>query len=264
MSNKNSKPNRDRAIDDKGAFFAMILVGKQRNYSQHDIEILFNKEWPDLPNIKNFNEKDGTSVFDMDQYHIKIIHVPSAIPQEALEYPIKTAYYWKGARTIMTGHKSHYVVAVSSKKASVIEKYLILTKIVFSLGQYFDTVGIYWNPSYQIFKPQHYFSFSSLIHENKFPVPIWIKVVADKNDDGSYNLYTEGMENFNQREMEIINYKGSFSEGLFSLLDLADYLLINGPIVKDGDTVGSRQEPIKTKFTKSRVNPKQEVMRLIP
>ncbi|MCX7793649.1 MAG: DUF4261 domain-containing protein [Thermodesulfovibrionales bacterium] len=103
-----------------------------------------------------------------------------------------------------------------------------------------------------------------MLKDNVLPLPVWIKVTGYRKDNGNLYLYTLGMKNFNHREMEIMDYRGNFSDGYFFMLELANYLMTRGPVIKDGDTVGySEIEKIKIKFKKSELDEDEEVMSIL-
>lgn len=259
MSCKEKKP------EDVKSHIAMIMTSVPRPLDETVISNSLREDWRMDADVKNFKSQDGVYAFEIDTYQVGIGLIPATIPQQELEYPISTAWYWENAQQEISAHQSHYVVFVSSKTATSLKILTFLTKLVFSLSKRLDTVAIYWGQSAQVFQPSFYYANCDgfIEDDTNYPLPIWIKITGFENSDGSLYLYSKGLSAFKQRELEIISYQGSFLDGYFFLTDLANYLLINGPVIKDGDTVGeSETERIKVIFKKSDLFPEQDVLSL--
>ncbi len=242
---------------------SMIMVKKIKSYDKNDIEKILKKDWPELPLITNFDYKEGTSVFDMGEYHVAIGAMPAPIPQQDLEYPINTAMQWNEAGKEISLHKNHYVVFVSKKNGSFVEVNMLLTKIVKSFSNFINAIGIYWGGSEQIISTKVFGIYCEIIKEKMYPIPIWVKITGYKNEDGSYYLYTVGLNEFNHKNIEIMNYKESFSNGYSFLLELSNYILSGEKVINDGDTVGlSEKQKIKVKYKKSELKKDEDVMSL--
>lgn len=103
-----------------------------------------------------------------------------------------------------------------------------------------------------------------MLNNNSLPIPAWIKATGYQNNDNSYYIYTLGLKEYGLREFEIESYKGNMSDGYFYILDLASYVLTNGPVIKDGDTVGgSPEEKIKAKYKKSTLHKEEDVISIM-
>jgi hypothetical protein len=244
---------------------AMIMTDVPRTIDQNTISRILHDDWGIDEVIREFQFENGIYTFNIGVYRVGMGLMQTAIPQQKLEYPLATAWYWENARQEISAHQSHCVVFVSSKTASSLDVLKFLTKLVFSLSRILDTVAIYWEQSSQVFQPSFYYANcdSFLEDDANYPLPIWVKITGMENKDDSFYLYSKGLSAFDQRELEIVTYRESFLDGYFFLLDLAHYLLINGPVIKDGDTVGgSENEKIKVLFKKSELFPEQDVLSL--
>jgi len=251
--------------EDVKSHIAMIMTDALRMLDKTTISRSLLEDWGIGEDIQKFQLQDGVFTFSIGAYHVGIGVMQTAIPQQELEYPLSTAWYWENARQEISAHQSHCVVFVSSKIASSLDILKFLTKLVFSLSKLLDTVAIYWGQSAQVFQPSFYYANCETFIEDdgNYPLPIWVKITGVENSTGYLYLYSKGLSAFKQRELEIVSYQGSFLDGYFFLLDLANYLLINGPVIKDGDTVGdSETERIKVIYKKSELFPEEDVLSL--
>jgi hypothetical protein len=153
------------------------------------------------------------------------------------------------------------VVFVSSPRESKINVNLVCTKVVKTLASMTRAIGIYWGSSSQVINKRTFNVYCTMMKKKTYPVPIWIKVTGFRKKNGTYYVYSVGMHAFGHRELEIQSYKGSFKDVYFFMLDLADYVLKQGKVIKNGDTIGgASKDKLKVIFKKSDINKKINVM----
>jgi uncharacterized protein (TIGR03067 family) len=96
-----------------------------------------------------------------------------------------------------------------------------------------------------------------------FPLNVWLNVHIGKSAEGKTAGCTIGMRALGHMELETWNSPEPPGELRERFLGLAYYLLENGPVVEDGDTIGEdEEERIKIVYGNSRLGHKDQVMRL--
>jgi hypothetical protein len=95
------------------------------------------------------------------------------------------------------------------------------------------------------------------------PLYIWVDFRLVKNKQGRVAGFTQGMEQLGHMELETLDSPetpGGLKERFFGL---ACYLVENGPVIRDGDTVGENaHEKIRVIYSDSAYGHKNKVMRL--
>lgn len=240
---------------------AMVMVKKTVTYDKNDISSVLKKDWPGLSAVKDFSGSRGTSVFTLGPCKIVIAAMLTPIPSKELKYPLNTALFWDNAAEEIKSHTTHYVVYVSSPTASRIDVNTVCVKVVKSLSSLTSAIGVYWGSSSQVINRKTFSAYASMIKNNAMPVPIWVKVTGYRKKNGNYYVYTVGLHAFGHRELEIQNYKGSFKDVYFFMLDLSDYVLKSKNEIKDGDSIGSaKKDRMRVRFKKSDINKNVDVM----
>jgi len=81
---------------------------------------------------------------------------------------------------------------------------------------------------------------------------LWIDFRRQQNPDGTFTVYTTGLEALGFMEIEIQNSTKKIRELVDRASNICCYLLDNGPVLKDGDTIGlTAEEKIKISHTPS-------------
>ena len=97
------------------------------------------------------------------------------------------------------------------------------------------------------------------------PLPIaWVAINVGARPDGVMTGHTRGMDMLGLMDIEMPETADS-AEGVFSrLTGIVDYLIENGMVISDGDTLGATEdERIRVVYGPSALDPEREVMRLV-
>ena len=99
----------------------------------------------------------------------------------------------------------------------------------------------------------------------KLELPVWLWVGFRVGPDGPSTSggFTIGLQAFDLKEIETQRATEPSGELLNRLVDLAGYLIENGPVIQDGHTVGqSSRERIRVRYAPSAFGREREVLRL--
>lgn len=95
------------------------------------------------------------------------------------------------------------------------------------------------------------------------PLHIWIDFRIGRDSEKSSSGFTAGMAALGHMEFETQKCPEPPGELRQRLESLARYVLENGPVIKDGDTIGEdANERIRIVYAKSAFGHKEKVMRL--
>jgi hypothetical protein len=94
------------------------------------------------------------------------------------------------------------------------------------------------------------------------PALLWVGFLRKKEADGSISFATKGLAEYGCMEIEIIGSQKKPSE-IFDLIHgTAQYLIYEGNVIQDGDTVGDEDTKIKTRYAASVLDRKEKVIRI--
>jgi hypothetical protein len=95
------------------------------------------------------------------------------------------------------------------------------------------------------------------------PLYLWIDFRCYPESKSAYTLFTTGLKSLGFMEIEIFKSRCAPSELVDAAFNVAHYLLDKGPILKDGDTIGTRvDECIRITHVKSFLERSETVYRL--
>lgn len=250
----------------QNSIIAMVALAK---YDIPSIESLFQlyTELSDKKiNLDQIQEKDGNIVFDIDNELAFISFMPTPIPWSDLEGPCSTAWYWPEAKDMMKKHEAHIVLSIMSDnpEKSVLDRVITLTRLTASVAKATNALGIYWGSGTLVQSPEYFINECIELDPNYLPLDLWIDFRVEQQPGDKYNIITTGMDAFGHMEIEIINSSQPPFDSFEFAFNVGNYLLKNGPVINDGDTIGGDEnQKIQVKYNKSVWDRPNQVMNIL-
>ena len=228
-----------------------------------DVVDFLASNWGDLPAATEAEDGDESISFKLDGALVVAATMPAPIPWSQLEGPCATSLLWPDAAKELKGHKAHLIVTVAGEKEPL-ETATLLTQVTAAILTASDeAIGVYWGNGTLVIPPPVFNDFAVEMLPDSFPIPIWIDMRVGRNEDGTTSGFTAGMEALGHMEFETNNASDSVGGLRERLFGLAAYVLENGPVIQDGNTVGEDQhERIKVVYSNSEFGHEGLVMRL--
>jgi hypothetical protein len=189
--------------------------------------------------------------------------MPAPIPWSDLEGPCQTSWIWPDAAQAMKSHTQHLIVTVNSE-TSPIDRARLLTQVIAAIiGAGQGVVGVYWGDATLVISPPVFREFAVKVLPHGPPLHVWIDFRVGRGENGKSAGFTSGMKALGHMELETVNSPEPPGELRERLIGLAGYLLENGPVINDGDTVGEdANERIRVVYSNSNFGHPDRVMRL--
>jgi len=242
---------------------AMVALGAKPQLSAGEVQRDLKATWPTLPAVTDTQKKDNTLSFDLGDAAVIMGLMPAPIPWSDLEGPCATSWLWPEAAQVLRGHKNHLVVTVSSA-AGAVERAKLLSIVIASILQTCpQAVGVSWGAGGLVISPKLFREFAVQMLLEGLPLYIWIDFRVFPSDTGRMCCFTQGLAALGHMEMETQNSPENVGELRERFFGLACYVLENGPVIRDGDTVGEdANERIHVTYAPSAFGHKGKVMRL--
>lgn len=242
---------------------SMVALDQGAKISSSAIRADLTSTWPSLPAPTNAEMKDDILAFRLGPADVFVALMPAPIPWSDLEGPCSTSWLWPDAATELRRHRAHALVTLSAD-CEPIERLTMLTQVTASLVATCEaTVGVYWCDARLVMSPSMFREFAARMLPEGYPLYVWVDFRVGRNEEGKTSGFTTGMTALGHMELETLNSPeppGELKERFFGL---AYYLLENGPVIQDGDTIGEdANERIKVIYSKSAFGHKDRVMRL--
>jgi hypothetical protein len=173
-------------------------------------------------------------------------HMPAPYFWKFLEGPCATSWMWpKGmtATEVVRPHKGHLLVTMIGGKADRIRRRLLLTALTAMAGQQAGVLGIYWPDSTMVHYPKVFIEMAKDIKLPEAPpLYLWVDYRVFKNADGTFGMFTTGLSAIGYMEMEIPSVAMEPGELRQWGMNISYYLIENGPVLEDGNTIGATEE----------------------
>jgi hypothetical protein len=241
---------------------SMVALDKDAKISGNAIAKAWAARWPDSP-LTNPEKKDNILSYRLGEYHVILGFMPAPIPWSDLEAPCRTSPFWDNAAAEMQRHARHLIITVMGD-GNPVERMKVLTQATVAVTEGCEgVVGVYWCNSALVVSPKKFCEIATTFVPAAPALPIWVNYGFVKNADGTTSGFTRGLAALELMEFETQNSPEPPEELRHRLLGLAAYVIENGPVIEDGNTIGEdASERIKVNYGPSSFGNAGQVMRL--
>jgi hypothetical protein len=210
----------------------------------------------------------GVFSFDVGDEFLALALMPVPYPATDLEGPIATTWMWPPQPSIenVKRHRSHLLITMTGGAADPVRRRLILTAVTALAARQPGVMAVYWPEATLVLFPQLFADMAEEINSPETPpLYLWVDLRAFRNEDGTTGLFTTGLAPLGHMEIEIPRIDMEPGELREWLLNIMYYLLENGPVLMDGQTVGmSAEQQIRIRHCPSSFGHAGKVIRLEP
>jgi hypothetical protein len=168
-----------------------------------------------------------------------LAHMPVPIPGGEAEDNADGNFMWPNGREEAAAHASHVVVMQKDDQARTpVQSALVLSKLALASLRIFDGLGVYWGNASVCNSRKVFEDFCEDISEQSLAVPVWLRFQLVGGSESAIGMYTLGMDQFGLMDIEVEQSKLNIQELFEFVANLAHYLILSGPIISDGSTVG--------------------------
>ena len=243
---------------------AVLLEGEQfpfAEFQKHLAKTRIGKQPP-----ANFEmDKEGVLTFHAGDELFALIVMPAPYPWSDLEGPCATAWMWpKETRAAsVQRHRTHLLITMMGGSSNPVARRLMLTAVTALAAKQPGVMGVYWPEGTLIHYRRVFVEMATKItSEEAPPLYLWVDYRLFKNRDGTVGLFTTGLRALGHMDMEIPSIDMPPGELREWAMNITYYLLENGPILKDGNTIGvDANHQLRIRHTKSLFGNPETVMR---
>lgn len=236
----NDVPAPQPRAGDRPSAMAMVALRETSFPSDDDIFAALAREWPEAPVPEDRIRLASAVTFRMGQERGAISFVPSPIPWQNLKGPCATAWYWPQAAEEMKTHRTHVIAGLGAGPADAVTRRLWLTAltgaVVAAAGS--SACGILWPGGMVVHAPEPFLDRARRMGRGNLPLELWIDFRIFRESEDTLTLFTTGLAEFGVPDLEISRSRRTFKDVYAAAFNTAHYLIDQGPVLKDGDTVG--------------------------
>jgi len=210
-------------------------------------------------------EKNIISITRGDETVGFLAHVPAAIPGGEAEENADGNFLWPDGREEASAHRSHVIVTTTgSSDQSPVQSAIAVTRLALVALKLFDGSGVYWGNACVSNSRAVFEGFCQDISDEHVPVPVWLRFQLMRTSEDGIGMYTLGMDQFDLMDIEVDRCNMNASDLFEFVSNIAHYLILSGPIISDGNTVGgSAEERILVRHRPSMIDSKKKVYKIV-
>jgi hypothetical protein len=210
------------------------------------------------------HEKNGTWMLERPGCgHAFLSFMPAKIPYEEAERNTDGNLFWPNAREELKPYATHVIAGVLQGPDDAVEGSLLVSRLARSAVKAFDGIGVYWGNGAITHSRKVFLGLLEDGSREDPPLHLWIRFQAHRTEGDAVGFYTYGMEQFGLMEIEVESCDWDPLELTDLIYNIANYLIDNGPVINDGDTVGGDEnERISVTHAASLHDPDTKVYRV--
>ena len=212
-----------------------------------------------------------THLVKIGQTVLAIMYIDKPLPPDAVERPLAYDRSWPEAKTELQKHKAHIIAAVFQSAdgfGPARQSAVDLTLLTAALIRSHPVLGVIWATGNTIAPPQNVFNALRQISEQKFPLDLWLQIYPYRppsipETEQVIGFITDGLQPFVGREIQFDPAPLAPQEVASRVLNIAHYLLTQGPVLKDGETLGmSETEKVRIRYRPEGARPGVPILEL--
>jgi len=187
-------------------------------------------------------DKNGVFSFNVSDQFVAIIHVSAPHPSDDLEGPLTTSWMWPKKPSIegVREHRSHLLITLTCGVSGPVQRRRTLTAVTALAAKQPGVMAVFWPDATHVIFPSVFVDMAKVFNSPGAPPPLylWVDLRAFRNDDGTVDLFTTGLASLGHMELEIVNIAMEIGDLREWVIDIMNYLLEHGPVLKHGQTIG--------------------------
>jgi hypothetical protein len=224
-----------------GPQLAMPLLATPAALSAPDVVAAWARLFPQLPALRTEapSSGDGPLTFAAGDRSLFVMQMPLPVPTAEVIGAVRSSWMWQVADEPVRQHQAHAIVTTLGSDDPVADAWNVarLSACVLEAGR---GVALYWGSACQVHVPKLVADFAA---SDTPPVPLWVGItLSAPASEGPFSAATHGLEALGHKEFEVLETRMGVGELRMTLLDLAGYVLGQGPVLLDGQTFGRTAE----------------------
>lgn len=236
-------------------FFSLVLLKSAQDLSAAVIaERIQGLAAPIGASVSVLQDAEGDipAILEVGGVKISLIAKAGPVPTGTLEGAAQSSIAWPGAKEAVAVHTAHAIVGCLDLPNDHEQALHFAIMTTFATAAVLDEtsgIGVYWSTGQMMIDPVGWRQAAQTILAKDLPVEDWVLLYWQKGNNGTIGAVTEGARAFFGMEIEFAPAPLQPADIAGKLFGVVRYLLINGAVLKDGDTLGqSETEMIRVRF----------------
>lgn len=214
--------------------------------------------WPLIEEAVGVLDPEGGWSFDYDGEGNAVVagrggtialeHQDKPVPAYLIENAFDRSHWFADGpeRARVRAHTGQLVIGMdlntrAAPFADVRMTAMIATLLAGMINKEGGQAGLYNAGTEALFAPDLATSQTAILGDNEIPIALWTWCAFHSTRDDAISASTAGLLPFVGYEVELWNAPGTLQQAMGQANNAMRYLLLKGPVVRDGDTMGEQQ-----------------------
>ena len=176
----------------------------------------------------------------IDDYKVMVAPFSFTMPMEIVTQGAIRNYLWDDALDAVSQHTSHVAISIVEGHGKPLEEGILLAKLLSVATEQTGATAIYTNDV--LYESDMYYKETEHLRVDALPMVNLVWVDIDFEEDGTISLYTSGMEEFDQLNVEFLHCPWDPERAWNYILSVAEYVLTSDIKVEEGHSIGRTEE----------------------
>jgi len=236
-------------------FFSLVLHETRRELDADSLaEKITRLSAPIGFTVKVLRKGQGVEadVLEVGGAKISVLAKSSPVPAGTMEGAAYASIGWPSAKEAIERHVAHSIVGCADlpkDHEQALHFAVVTTLVTEAVRCLTEGTGVFWSTGQIMVSPETWQKATQSLLQKNLPVEDWINLFWTKGEGGTLGAVTEGARAFFGMEIEFSPAPLQPADLAGKLYGVVRYLLINGAVLKDGDTLGqSETETIRVRL----------------
>lgn len=188
--------------------------------------------------VSEFSGDANACVMTIDREMVAIGFVPVPVPGEDIQRAAAKPSYWENDLNALQQHQAHLIITIMHGSGDMIKRFRIFTAVACSLIRTNNAVGVYMGNQQLVIPTAGYLEEASQRRKDSFPLYLWINFGFAQDEFGRKSTWTNGLNEFDKTEMEILDSRRDGYDMVAFLYNIAHYVLDYNVTFQHGQTCG--------------------------
>lgn len=220
-----------------GDFVGFVLLSTPE-FDVEEFRRVLKEDWGiECPEDSENPKKEGIAIAFYENGMMATVGLMEAkVPNGEAEYWANSNFMTREKSVAAAkNHNAHLLVAVLGKDAEPLKAGELFVKIASSCLKASNALGIY--DCGTVWLAEDYIRSALIMKDGRFPLTNLVFVGLYQNEKG-VSSWTNGLRSFGKEELEVIGSSQQPSEVYELMLNISSYLVQQGAVLHDGETLG--------------------------
>ena len=237
----------------------MVLLNECFPVDKNELEALLKEQLN--PNVSVVGDLNGESgmVVTWNDISYAVMAIDQPIPKDTFDVALKTSQGLKDGKGLVDSHQAHLIISPlngTNNQLKAIFTALGVMTLADVLAEKASPLGFYWSNSEVLADKQQFANYTGKAGEaiagfNQkmpnalygLPATYWAGLrMISPDRKTQFGAITKGLDAITGFEIQIEPYPSTPAEVAKHLFSMVSYILANGPIFKEGNTIGIEQD----------------------